>query len=96
MRDYSEKRDYHRMRVDSAVEITDENGIRTNGICRDLSGSGMQVVVDRVFDEGMELDVMIPPADEQFPPFEAACKVLRCETDGEEVLLGLSIQKVKR
>jgi hypothetical protein len=49
-----------------------------------------------MFDKGMELNVLIPPADEQFPPFEASCTVLRCETDGDNVLLGLSIQKVRR
>lgn len=96
MRDYSEKRDYHRMRLESEVEVTDASGTRTKGICRDLSGSGMKVVVDRMFDKGMELNVLIPPADEQFPPFEASCTVLRCETDGDKVLLGLSIRKVRR
>lgn len=96
MRDYSEKRDFHRMRVDSPVEITDAKGNQSTGKCRDLSGSGMQLQVDKFFEEGDEIMALIPPADEQFPPFEAQCKVLRCETDGDSFLLGVTIVKVKR
>ncbi|MGB1477302.1 MAG: PilZ domain-containing protein, partial [Marinobacter salsuginis] len=43
MKDYSEKRDFHRMQVNSEIEITDSQGNSFKGVCRDLSATGMQL-----------------------------------------------------
>jgi hypothetical protein len=45
MKDYSEKRDFHRMQVESEIEITDSKGNTFSGTCKDLSATGMQLVV---------------------------------------------------
>lgn len=96
MKDYSEKRDFHRMKLNSDIELTDSNGVAFPGICRDLSGTGMQLFVDRAFAEGDEIHTLLPSTSEQFPPFETVCRVLRCEPEGDGFLLGMEIVTVKR
>lgn len=96
MKDYSEKRDFHRMRMNSEIELTDHQGNALAGICRDLSGTGMQLFVEREFAEGDEIHTLLPSSNEQFPPFETVCRVLRCEPESEGYLLGVEITKVKR
>lgn len=96
MRDYSEKRDFHRMQVNSEIQITDRSGQQFTGICRDLSGTGMQVAVDRPVAEGAELSTLLPSNNDSFPPFETNLKVLRCVADGDGYLLGTTIIEVKR
>ena len=95
MKDYSEKRDFHRMQLNAEIEITDANGQQFRGVCRDLSGTGMQIVVDRPVAEGAELSTLLPSPNESFPPFETNIKVLRCGPDGEDFLLGTAITEVK-
>ena len=47
-RDYAEKRDFIRMRVDAEVSLLHE-GQEIAGVCVDLSSSGMQVQAPRQF-----------------------------------------------
>ena len=47
-RDYSEKRDFIRMRVDADVVLIHE-GDQVSAVCIDLSSSGMQVEAPRSF-----------------------------------------------
>lgn len=96
MKDYSEKRDFHRMQMNSEIEITDSSGAALPGICKDLSGTGMQVSVEKPFSEGDEIHTLLPSTNQQFPPFETLCRVLRCEPEGDGYLLGMEIVKVKR
>ncbi|WP_225316554.1 MULTISPECIES: PilZ domain-containing protein [Marinobacter] len=95
MRDYSEKRDFHRMTINSEIELTDRNGVTFPAICKDLSGTGMQLFVERALAEGDEIHTLQPSNSEQFPPFETVCRVLRCEPEGEGFVLGVEIVKVK-
>ena len=96
MKDYSEKRDFHRMQVNSEIEITDSQGNSFKGVCRDLSATGMQLYVDREVAVGEELQTVLPPSSDQFPPLEAVCEVIRCEAEGDGFLLGTNISEVTR
>jgi hypothetical protein len=96
MKDYSEKRDFQRMQVNSEIEITDSQGNRFTGVCRDLSAAGMQLHVERKVDVGEELQTVLRPTSDQFPPLETVCEVIRCEPDGEGFLLGTNISEVTR
>ena len=96
MKDYSEKRDFYRMTTNSEIELTDSNGVAIPGICRDLSGTGMQLYVVREFAEGDEVHTLLPSTSVQFPPCATVCRVLRCVPDGDGFLLGMEIVKVKR
>jgi molybdopterin-binding protein len=96
MRDYSEKRDFHRMRVNSEIQITTGDGRVVAGICRDLSATGMQLFVEEPVEVGAELVTLILSSDDNFPPFESSVRVLRAEPEGEGFLLGTAIIEVKR
>lgn len=95
MRNYSEKRDFHRMQVNSEIEVATKDGRRFKGICRDLSGTGMQLYLDQPVAVGDELLTVLPSASEAFPPFETSLKVLRTAPDGDGFLLGTAILEVK-
>ena len=94
MKDYSEKRDFHRMQVNSEIDITDSKGNRFKGVCRDLSATGMQLYVEQAVAVGEELQTVLKPSSDQFPPLETVCKVIRCEADGNGFLLGTNISEV--
>ena len=57
-RDYSEKRDFIRMRVDADVSLIHE-GDEVQAVCIDLSSSGMQVEAPQLFKVGDRLSVRI-------------------------------------
>lgn len=95
MRDYSEKRDFHRMSMDSRILVTDGSGESFSGICKDLSGSGIQIFLDKPVNVGAELHTLLPSASDQFPPFEAIVEVLRCEPSRDGFLVGTAIKQVK-
>lgn len=94
MRDYSEKRDFHRMQIDTDIEITDSNGRVFAGVCRDLSAAGMQIEVAERVALGSELHTTLHPTSDKFPPLETVCEVLRCEPHDEGFLLGVNIVEV--
>ena len=96
MKDYSEKRDFHRMQVNSEIDITDSQGNNFKGVCRDLSATGMQLYVEQEVAVGEELQTLLKPSSDQFPPLETVCEVIRCEAEGDGFLLGTNISEVTR
>lgn len=94
MKDYSEKRDFHRMQVNSEIEITNSKGEVFTGTCRDLSATGMQLFVDRPVAVGEELKTVLHPTGDAIPPLETVCEVLRCELEGDGFLIGTTINEV--
>lgn len=97
MQDYAEKRDFHRMRVDAHIHITDSQGDTLIGTCRDLSATGMQLSVSRPFEVGETLQTRMESAGGQTPALETECEVVRCEpTDSGDYLLGITISQVTR
>ena len=65
MQDYAEKRDFHRMRVDAHIHITDSQGETLIGTCRDLSATGMQLSVSRPFNVGDTLTTRMESAGDR-------------------------------
>ncbi len=98
MRDYSEKRDFIRMRVNAELTITrEDNQNSTTGICRDLSGTGMLIEVAEAVPEGTRLFTSLPSQNESFPAFESQVTVVRCDPrDNGSFLLGVTIDEVKK
>jgi hypothetical protein len=72
-RDYAEKRDYIRMRVDADISLLYAGQI-IPAVCLDLSSSGMQVQAPRSFKVGDKLSVRIDSE-------HAALKGLEAETE---------------
>ncbi|MEB0047838.1 MULTISPECIES: PilZ domain-containing protein [unclassified Pseudomonas] len=94
-RDYSEKRDFIRMRVDADVSLI-HAGDEVSAVCIDLSSSGMQVEASRLFKVGDRLSVRIDSDHVALKGLEADTEVVWVkEQDGENQKLGLTILAMK-
>nr|WP_194733161.1 PilZ domain-containing protein [Pseudomonas fluorescens] len=93
-RDYAEKRDFIRMRVDADVSLI-HAGQEIAGVCLDLSSSGMQVQAPRQFSVGDLLTVRIDSEHAALKGLEADTEVVWARAAGEEQHLGLKILKMR-
>ncbi|RON08452.1 PilZ domain-containing protein [Pseudomonas brassicacearum] len=93
-RDYSEKRDYIRMRVDADVTLI-HAGDLIPAVCIDLSSSGMQVRANRSFQVGDTLNVRIDSEHAALKGLEAETEVVWVtQQDAGGQKLGLTILKM--
>lgn len=90
-KNYNEKRDFIRMKLGAplAAQLIQSN--RTiEGVCRDLSGGGMQVETKEPLDLGTELEIEMASSHGHSPSLKAKVKVARCEeTSPGTFLIGL-------
>lgn len=93
---YSEKRDFIRMKISAPLNAklsVDADVIE--GLCRDLSGGGMQVETKQAIAMGTELEVEVSSDHGHSPTLKAKVKVVRVTVSDEgEYVLGLEILKV--
>ncbi|QLL15355.1 PilZ domain-containing protein [Pseudomonas chlororaphis] len=93
-RDYSEKRDYIRMRVDAEVTSIHQGQV-IPVVCIDLSSSGMQVQAPRSFKVGDQLSVRIDSDHATLRGLEADTEMVWVtELEGNGQKLGLTILKM--
>ena len=92
-RDYAEKRDFIRMRVNADVSLI-HAGQEIAAVCVDLSSSGMQVQAPRQFNVGDRLKVRIDSEHVALKGLEADTEVVWAKTTGEDQHLGLKILKM--
>lgn len=89
----NDKRNFFRMMINCDVQILindPESGRELDGICRDLSATGMSVEVDEPLEMGMMLHVRLDSNNPSVAPLDAHAKVVRCAQEGEDLyLLGL-------
>ncbi len=79
IRDFSEKRDFIRMRVDTEITLRPADSNQPiRAVCRDLSGTGMLIEVGEAIEEGTVLFACIPSNNEAFPSLESTVKIIRC------------------
>ena len=95
-REYSEKRNFIRMKVNTPVEVTLDQGNRTiSGVCQDLSGGGMLLTLDEALELDTEIIVNVISDHGHSPMLQASCIVSRVEAGPKDShLLGLEIQEV--
>ena len=90
-----DNRHYFRMMVNADVKlmINDPEAGRTiDGICRDLSATGMSVEVDEPLEMGTLIRVRLDSANASVPPLDASAKVMRCAQEQEDCYqLGVQI-----
>ncbi|WP_312933929.1 PilZ domain-containing protein [Pseudomonas sp.] len=88
---YSEKRDFIRMRVDAAASLLHEGEVIA-AVCLDLSSSGMQVQAPQQFQVGDRLEVRIESEHAALTGLQASTEVvwIADQPDGEQKL-GLRI-----
>ncbi len=90
-RDYSEKRDFIRMNIETAITLT-QGDQHYEATCLDLSSTGMQVVAATRLQTGDKVQVHIPSEHSELKGLEAETEVVRVATleDGRQNL-GLAI-----
>ncbi|MFT6102133.1 MAG: hypothetical protein ACJATV_000840 [Granulosicoccus sp.] len=95
-RDYSEKRDFIRMTVNTPAKVqVEQQGIVTQGICNDLSGSGMLLTVDEDIPLENELLVTLMPKSSTEHMLQARCSVARSlKSADNKYVLGLEIIEI--
>ncbi len=92
---YSEKRSFRRMKIDTIVNITTRDGITIKGLCKDLSGAGMLIELNRQFPIGTELNVTISPSKGITSLFSAAAEVARIKPSSHGMFtVGLMIREI--
>lgn len=98
-RDYQEKRNFIRMRVETPVEISLHNGEELHeGTCVDLSGGGLLVEMQTLLPVGTKLEVNIASSHGHSPMLRAKATVTRIVSQPDSVerpcKLGLEIDEV--
>lgn len=92
-KNYSEKRDFIRMKIGAPLgaKLT-FNGKTIEGMCRDLSGGGMQIETKETFPMGTQLEVEIASTHGHNPTLRAVASVARVlEINAGNYLIGLEI-----
>jgi len=92
---FSEKRDFIRMKISAplSAKLSHDEGV-IEGLCRDLSGGGMQVETKTNIPEGTELVVEISSDHGHNPTLHARAKVARASGDAQGYVLGLEILEI--
>lgn len=98
-RSYDEKRDFIRMKVDTPADIVINNdNQKIHGVCRDLSGSGMQVELPVSLPIGTLTEVSISSPHGHEPILQAEAKVTRITTvpdkQPDTYVIGFKIHKI--
>src|SRR5690606_9199259 len=88
---YSEKRDFIRMQVETAISLT-HGDQSCDGVCLDLSSTGMQVLAETALQLGDRVQVHIPSPHSELKGLDAETEVVRVaeHEDGRQAL-GLAI-----
>ena len=80
---YEEKRDFIRMNAEHALQYRELGSDETQqGICCNLSATGIMFTTEQEIPDGAELEVNITPQYAVVSPFDAVVKVVRTQMDG--------------
>jgi c-di-GMP-binding flagellar brake protein YcgR len=96
-RDYSEKRDFIRMKVNTPAQILIETDDEPSykATCNDLSGGGMSITIDKELAMNSEVTVTITSDHSHSPMLKAHCCVARVEAqDDGSYSIGLEIKDI--
>ncbi|PIP80393.1 MAG: pilus assembly protein PilZ [Gammaproteobacteria bacterium CG22_combo_CG10-13_8_21_14_all_40_8] len=87
-RDYSEKRDFRRMSVNTHLHFNLANSNETfTGESRDISGSGISFCTSQQVQAGDILNVVIESELSKLPPLEICVEVIRVTSENENQYL---------
>jgi len=79
--DYEEKRDFIRMNAEHALQFREVGSTETlQGVCCNLSATGIMFTTEQEIPQGSELEVNITPQYSVVSPFDAVVKVVRTQT----------------
>ncbi|WP_426417419.1 PilZ domain-containing protein [Aestuariirhabdus sp. LZHN29] len=95
-RQYSEKRDFMRMQIDSEAQITRSSGEVFSVRCNNLSSTGVLLDAPQALPAGEQLIITIPSERPEFPDFCAEARVVRSsELIEDRCSIALSIERIK-
>lgn len=96
-RNYEEKRNFIRMKVDTMVSFQRaDSKERYEGRCRNLSGAGMLLETDKKLQIGDRLKVTVPSEGPDFSPLDASVEVVRVDhiPNLHKFMVGVVIRKM--
>ncbi len=80
MKEYAEKRDFHRMEIDSTAQIQiNGSGEMDEAIVKDLSSGGILLWIKQKVQPGSQISILIEPGKDITPPLHAKVEVIRCD-----------------
>jgi len=82
MADYTEKRDYRRVKVECAIYykmLDTENNEEEIGQLENISGRGMMFISEIGVPMNSELEIRVEPGNDLTPPLHARVQVVRME-----------------
>lgn len=92
-RDYDEKRDFIRMRMNAQAQIfVAGESTPLTALCQDFSAVGMSLVMDQPLPLGSQIRVVIESPNEQLSSLDAQAEVVRCDADGNQYRHGVEIR----
>lgn len=92
-RDYDEKRDFIRMRMNAQAHIfVDGEAAPLNALCQDFSAVGMSLIMDKPLPIGSVIRVVIESPNEQLSSLDAQAEVVRCDAEGSQYRHGVEIR----
>ncbi len=95
VRDYDEKREHIRMKLDTPIQVKLETGNYIEGTCLDLSVNGMQFELDRAIEAGECIEACIPSGMGKVPDlFSKATVVRTTRIDSDRYLHGVQIESM--
>jgi c-di-GMP-binding flagellar brake protein YcgR len=89
-RNYQEKRSFIRMKLDCPA-VVKSSGEDIKGLCSNLSGGGMLLILDKAIAAGSECVVCISSHFGHSPMLQAKARVIRALTCDGQCHVGLSI-----
>ncbi|ATC98478.1 MAG: PilZ domain-containing protein [Pseudoalteromonas spongiae] len=95
---YEDKRNFFRMLVNAEAQLVildSEAGRKIDGVCRDLSATGMAIEIDEPLEVSTQVKVRIDATNNSVPALDALATVVRCsEIEDQEYLLGLEVLEI--
>lgn len=96
-KNFEEKRDFIRMKIEAPLDATiSGNDGSFSGVCRELSGGGVQLILDTALTDGSEWELNIASSHGHSPQLRAIVKVVRVTPEGDKYATGLQILEVIR
>jgi len=96
-RQYDEKRNFIRMKVDTSITFTKIEGReRYEARCRNLSGAGMLLETEKKLTLGDRLRVTVPSEGPNFTPLDAIVEVVRVDAlpSMHKFMIGVVIRQI--
>jgi len=93
-RDFLEKRNFIRMKVETPISLRYQHSKHLKGTCHNLSGGGLLVSIPEPIAVGEEVEVTVSSNHGHNPMLKAVTKVTRSYKEAEYCHLGLSITAV--